>query len=533
MVEKDELFEMEPHVHPESIAALYSPDAGNIIPYEYTIALAENAVENGVEIRIRREVVAISIEEDGEMFCLHARHWEPKSYKTLMMQSRAPDPSVAKAKEESKASARRENAVLFAISSVAVAVAIKINVPRIAILLRLPAETANTFCYSAIVVIWGLLYFAFYGLVWLAPSNASESSTKQPLEFHANQAPGPVGSGGTAITPEEMMVGGSGSCSAMKGDTVEIEAIRARFVVNCAGSASDKVAAMIGDKSFKIKPRLGDYILLHKDQGHLAKSTIFPCPGPLGKGVLVQSTLWGNLILGPTARDIHLPEVMSQTPEDIQSFIFSKCKEIVPGFDPRQAIHAFSGLRAKSDRGDWIIESSKVHPRFVLAAGIDSPGLAGSPSIALEVVRLLRDAGFSAGIDGNFNPVRHPVIVPKAGWKGISAGPLGKFTDPKKNVICKCEKVTEDEVLTALYGPLPVDSTQAIRKRTRAGMGHCQGDEGNYDCERRVAGIIARELGLPVQEIGRRPWPATSTLPQRWITDEHREALAKLADASD
>jgi glycerol-3-phosphate dehydrogenase len=105
---------------------------------------------------------------------------------------------------------------------------------------------------------------------------------------------------------------------------------------------------------------------------------------------------------------------------------------------------------------------------------------------------------------------------------------LGKI-NPKQNVVCKCEKVTEAEVVDALHRSLPIDSTQAIRKRTRAGMGYCQGDPENYDCECRVADIIARELHVAPESVGRRPWPATTTLPQRWISDEHKKQLHKLA----
>ena len=94
-----------------------------------------------------------------------------------------------------------------------------------------------------------------------------------------------------------------------------------------------------------------------------------------------------------------------------------------------------------------------------------------------------------------------------------------------QNVICKCEKVTELEVVRALRRSLPIDSSQAIRKRTRAGMGHCQGDADNYNCEARVRAIIARENGVPMSHVGGRPWPATSTLSQRWIDDDEKEAL--------
>ena len=270
----------------------------------------------------------------------------------------------------------------------------------------------------------------------------------------------------------------------------------------------------------------------------------------------------------------------------VQEYILSKCKALVPWFDPKEAIHAFCGARAKSSRGDWIIEQSEADPSFIHAAGIDSPGLAGSPAIALEIVRLLKNAGLDFVKDPSFNPHRAPIITPKNGMRGLKMGALGKndshgaadVSDEKRmesNVVCKCEKVTEAEVVRAIRRSLPIDSTQAIRKRTRAGMGHCQGktiylvswctifrhimlnvfilfwmerfslsiklwssyynyiiigsshvgDAENYNCECRVKAIIARENNTPVEEVGGRPWPATSTLTQRWIDDDEKKQL--------
>jgi glycerol-3-phosphate dehydrogenase len=252
----------------------------------------------------------------------------------------------------------------------------------------------------------------------------------------------------------------------------------------------------------------------------------------LGKGVLVQQTLWGNLILGPTARDIHKKEAWDMSPQQVQEYILSKCKALVPGFDPKETIHAFCGARAKSDRGDWIIEPSKKNPRFIHVAGIDSPGLAGAPAIAVDVCGMLQKAGLKLKPNPNFVKDRAPIITPKQGMRGLKMGPVGKFDSDgisedqmAANVICKCEKVTELEVVRAMRRSLPIDSSQAIRKRTRAGMGHCQGDPDNYNCEARVRAIIARESGVPVNQTGGRPWPATSTLSQRWIDDEEKKAL--------
>ena len=143
---------------------------------------------------------------------------------------------------------------------------------------------------------------------------------------------------------------------------------------------------MVGDTSWHVKPRLGEYILLHKREGHKARHVLFPCPHPVyGKGVLVQSTLWGNLILGPTARDTMKkneatgkyeldPDVVSEPVDNIMGYLLSKCRQLVPGFDAGQVIHSFAGQRAKNTTGDWIIGPVAGVPGFINAASIDSPG---------------------------------------------------------------------------------------------------------------------------------------------------------------
>lgn len=387
---------------------------------------------------------------------------------------------------------------------------------------------------SAIGVCLGIF---LYQMVYGGGRGQARTKTNTPIKDLVDKAGDVVGNGGHKVDVEDMKIGGSGSPKMVDGVSVGQETVRAKFIINCAGSASDKIANMIGDESFKIKPRLGDYLLLNRNQGHLARHTLFPCPDPvLGKGVLVQTTLWGNLILGPTARDMHKAEHSQMTSKDVQHYILSKCKELVPTFNAAETIHSFCGARAKSDRGDWIIENSSIDGRMIHVAGIDSPGLAGSPAIAVEVVRLLEESGCKLKQNPDFNPQRAPIIIPKpGGMRGLKLGPVGKndsdgFDEEQmaKNVICKCEKVTELEVVRALRRSLPIDSTQAIRKRTRAGMGHCQGDPANYNCEARVKAIIARETGMPIEQVGGRPWPATSTLFQRWPDSKELSGLEDL-----
>jgi L-2-hydroxyglutarate oxidase LhgO len=474
IIDQKELRELEPYIHPEALGALYSPDAGSLIPYEFTIALAENAADNGVEFRLRREVQAIK--RTGDVLEVTARHWEPKAYVEPPVTSSA-------------------STLLGAGAAVAVAAAVA-------------AMKGSMLGLLMVAVAAGGLGIR---QLWNSPAVKS------------------VGTGGENVTVPQMAAGGSGSSSVLGGVTVATETVRARFVVNAAGGGSDSIARMVGDESFTIKPRLGDYILLHKDEGFKARATLFPIPGKYGKGVLVQKTLWGNLILGPTARDVHDPSHMNMSKEEVMRSILARCRDLVPDLDVSQSIHSFSGARAKSSTGDWVIGPCAQEPLLFHAAGIDSPGLAGCPAIAMHLVQLLREAGLPLKSNPSFRPDRAPIIRPKSGWRNLKLSAEDKSSgDPVSQVVCKCEKVTEAEVVEALRRSLPIDSTQAIRKRTRAGMGHCQGNPGNYNCEARVAAIIARETGLGVSRVGRRPWPGTSMLPQRWLSDTDKTYLGSL-----
>jgi L-2-hydroxyglutarate oxidase LhgO len=315
IIDQAELREMEPHIHPDATAALWSPDAGTVVPYEYAIALAENAADNGVEFRIRREVVAIEVKAAAAGgFVVTARQWDTPEY--IAHQKSGLKRMVA-------AIALLAPAVAIAFCGVTTVEALLAAAP----LLSMAADEVGHFGVQVGLVLVAVCYCASVAYV----AGASPKSLA------------PVGSGGQPIKPGQMADGGSGSSSVLGGATVATETIRCSYVVNCAGAASDKIAAMVGDTSFKIKPRLGEYLLLNKDQGPKANATLFPAPGPLGKGVLVQGTLWGNLILGPTARDVHNPMHMAETTDDITGYIIKKCKDLVPSFDPRDVIHAFAG----------------------------------------------------------------------------------------------------------------------------------------------------------------------------------------------
>lgn len=252
-------------------------------------------------------------------------------------------------------------------------------------------------------------------------------------------------------------------------------------------------------------------------------------------------------LAGPTSRDMHDSTAAHMSAKQIHRYIIKKCQHLVPAVNATTVIHGFAGARAKSSTGDWVIGSSMMNKRFINCAGIDSPGLAASPAIADDICSLLVEMSIEDDLqwtkNPSYSPKRRPIIVAKkVGGKGLKYGGVDTHDVPEvgcyremllvcvtanqKNVICKCEKVTEAEVVDAIHRSIPIDNTQAVRKRTRAGMGHCQGSRENYDCEHRVACLIARERGIEIDSVGRRGWPGTSTLPKRWLTDTDKNAIA-------
>jgi L-2-hydroxyglutarate oxidase LhgO/bacterioferritin-associated ferredoxin len=564
IVERDELFQMEPYLSKNAVAALYSPDAGNVIPYEYTIALLENAIDNGIELHLRSIVTKIEQKTSKETknesnFILTVQEWEPKDF---VESSPTVSGNTKKSNDTVLTSILLQIGILGSVIGI-IGYQYLIVMNQYGDIMKRQGFTISVFdmlqtVHNQIIIAFGLVA---YGCVWVWQFMNTNSNTKSlitkttPFQSIVEMANMPLGSTNenptvtvaatqsnnknntNNVTVNEMLVGGSGSKTQMNGQIIKTITIECRNVINCAGGYSDKIANMINDYSFTIQPRIGDYLLLSKKQGYLAHRTLFPCPDPkLGKGVLVQTTLWGNLILGPTARDMHDPTAAQMTTDDIQQYILSLCKRLVPTIDAGKTFHSFAGARAKSSRGDWIIEPSQQNQHFLHVAGIDSPGLAGSPAIALEVIEMLKRDGLKFESNPNFIKDREAIILPKQGMTGLKIGPVGKYDtdgiDEKlmsQNVICKCEKVTELEIVRAIRRSIPIDSSQGIRKRTRAGMGSCQGKYDNYNCENRVRAIIARETSSQnIKMIGQRPWPATSTLHQRWLDDNHREQLVSL-----
>lgn len=267
--------------------------------------------------------------------------------------------------------------------------------------------------------------------------------------------------------------------------------IQSKWIVNAAGVFSDKIADMIGAKTFSITPRKGEYVLLNKIQGKLVDRVIFQAPTSAGKGILVTKTYHGNLMLGPNAQEIQVRND-NDTNTDILKNIVDTARKSLPDFNMKHVLTSFSGIRATSNTKDFVIEASPIQG-FINVGGIDSPGLTSAPAIAQYVVDILEDEGLELLENTQFDPQRKSIIIKKDNaFKGDTDHP-----DPSQHIICRCEQVTEAEIVDAISRGIPINSLDAIKRRTRAGMGPCQGQF----CGPRVKAIIVRETDLRENEV--------------------------------
>ena len=264
--------------------------------------------------------------------------------------------------------------------------------------------------------------------------------------------------------------------------------VEAKFVINCAGVYSDEVAALVGDSSFSVHPRRGEYLLLDRECGSHISHTIFRCPSKMGKGVLVTPTVDGNLLVGPTAEDISDKEDVSTTAEGLAR-VRALATEQVDRIDFGKTITSFTGLRATGSTGDFIINMPSE--RFLNLAGIESPGLSSAPAIAEYAIELLRDAGFEASPRTDFVAERRPAHF-FSSLSNEEKNALIKERPEYAHVICRCETITEGEILDAIRtNPRPTD-VDGVKRRTRATMGRCQGGF----CSPYIVDLLAKKMGV-------------------------------------
>jgi len=269
-------------------------------------------------------------------------------------------------------------------------------------------------------------------------------------------------------------------------------AVDTKYVINAAGLYADRIAAMTGDADFSMHPRRGEYMLLDKECGDFTACTIFHTPTKMGKGVLVTPTVDGNLLVGPTATDIEDKEDTSTTAEGFAS-IFEKASDNAKSIPFSKVITSFCGLRAVGSTGDFII---RLRDGVVTLGGIESPGLSSAPAIAEYVEELLLADGLPTTRRADYNPTRRPAHH----FRTLSNEEKNEIIrrDPRYGrIVCRCEGITEGEIVEAILQNPPATDLDGVKRRTRSGMGRCQGGF----CSPTVVALIARECGVPFESV--------------------------------
>ena len=266
------------------------------------------------------------------------------------------------------------------------------------------------------------------------------------------------------------------------------------YIVNAAGVYADKFHNMVSGKKIHITPRRGDYCLLDKNAGSHVGRTIFTLPTKYGKGVLVTPTVHGNLLVGPTAIDVEDKEGTNTTAAGLDEVI-SKAGQSVRDLPMRQVITSFAGLRAHEDGDEFIIGEPEDAQGFIDCAGIESPGLTSAPAIGEMIGGILREKLHLEEKD-DFIAERKGILDQDTLTKEERAE-LIRREPAYGNIICRCEMVTEGEIIDAIRRPLGAKSLDGVKRRTRAGMGRCQ----SGFCSPRTMEILARELGISMADI--------------------------------
>ena len=285
-----------------------------------------------------------------------------------------------------------------------------------------------------------------------------------------------------------------------------------QYVVNAAGVYADRFHNMVSEKKIHITPRRGDYCLLDKSAGNHVSKTIFALPGKYGKGILVAPTVHGNLILGPTAIDIENKEGTNTTREGLDQ-ILEKAEMNVKDIPLRQVITSFSGLRAHEDGHEFIIGEAEDAKGFIDCAGIESPGLTSAPAIGEMIAQILKEK-MNLEEKDDFVATRKGVLDPNTLSKEERIA-LIKEKPEYGNIICRCEMITEGEIIDAIRRPLGAKSLDGIKRRTRAGMGRCQAGF----CSPKTMEILARERHVSMFDITK------SGGNSRIVTDNNKDSL--------
>ena len=271
--------------------------------------------------------------------------------------------------------------------------------------------------------------------------------------------------------------------------------VNAKVVINCAGFNSAEISSYAGDNGFTVNGRKGEYILLDRESGDFVNHTLFTAPTKAGKGVLVTQTVDNNILLGPTAKESGRDGTTVTTPEGL-NFVIEKVGAMVKNPPLFNTITSFTGVRAYNDRHDFIIEESPVVKGLINCAGIESPGLTSAPAIAKHVAEELVASIITLNKNEKFNGTRTPDYF----FKNLTIeekNEVIKKDNRYGKMVCRCEQITEGEIVRAIHENPKARSVSAVKRRTRAGMGRCQGGF----CQSHVVEILARELGVDYEQI--------------------------------
>lgn len=272
------------------------------------------------------------------------------------------------------------------------------------------------------------------------------------------------------------------------------EIFHTKVVINAAGVHADELNNMVSENKLHITARKGEYCLLDKDAGTHVSHTIFQLPSKMGKGVLVSPTIHGNLLVGPTALDVEDKEALNTTGEGLGSLAFTSSLS-VKNVPMRQVITSFAGLRAHEDGNDFVLGEAADAKGFINAAGIESPGLTSAPAIGEMIAGIAKDI---LGLieKEEFITTRKGILRPET-LTLEERNELIKDCPAYGNIICRCEMISEGEILDAIHRPLGARSLDGVKRRTRAGMGRCQAGF----CSPRTMEILERELSMSMYDV--------------------------------
>lgn len=278
--------------------------------------------------------------------------------------------------------------------------------------------------------------------------------------------------------------------------TIPSGEISGKYIVNCAGLCADEVARMAGADEFTIRARHGDLLVMDKNCGIKDVMTLYPIPQENTKGVVVMCTVSGNVLVGSSAIMTGKDDLSSHK-EGIDQLI-AGANRLLKNLDTRKVIRTFAGNRAVvvGNHNDFLITPSHKVQGLFHVAGIQSPGVASSPAIAEYVVHMLKQYGVAMEQRTDFIETRQaPVDFSELSIE--EQDELIRKNPAYGRLVCRCECVTEGEIIDALHRTPQPRTLDAIKRRTRAGMGRCQGGF----CQHKVLRIMARELGCSPEEI--------------------------------